>query len=59
MVTALSQDRETARKKIRALRRQVLVHDVNRWAESFLDALNHGGIAGSALMTEGEPEPER
>ncbi len=59
MVTALSQDRETARKKIRALRRQVLVHDVNRWAESFLDALSHGGVAGSALMTEGEPEPER
>ena len=28
-----------ARQRMRALRRQVLTHDVDRWARSFLDAL--------------------
>ena len=36
---ALSQAPEEGRRRMRALRRQVLVHDVDRWARSFLDAL--------------------
>ena len=30
---------EDGRRRMRALRRQVLAHDVDRWARSFLDAL--------------------
>src|SRR3984893_14044554 len=36
---ALNQSPEEGRRRMRALRRQVLVHDVDRWARSFLDAL--------------------
>jgi trehalose 6-phosphate synthase len=36
---ALNQTDEEGRRRMRALRRQVLVHDVDRWARSFLDAL--------------------
>ncbi|MFG1931511.1 trehalose-6-phosphate synthase [Mycobacterium sp. NPDC048908] len=36
---ALTQTPEEGRRRMRALRRQVLVHDVDRWARSFLDAL--------------------
>ncbi|MCV7230783.1 alpha,alpha-trehalose-phosphate synthase (UDP-forming) [Mycolicibacterium komossense] len=36
---ALNQDPEDGRRRMRALRRQVLAHDVDRWARSFLDAL--------------------
>src|SRR3984893_12384524 len=36
---ALNQSVEEGRRRMRALRRQVLVHDVDRWARSFLDAL--------------------
>ena len=36
---ALNQDPEEGRRRMRALRRQVLAHDVDRWARSFLDAL--------------------
>ncbi|ULE35203.1 alpha,alpha-trehalose-phosphate synthase (UDP-forming) [Mycobacterium sp. IDR2000157661] len=36
---ALSQSPEEGRRRMRALRRQVLAHDVDRWARSFLDAL--------------------
>ena len=35
-------------------------HDVDRWAEAFLDALASPGIGGPALMTTGEsaiPDP--
>ncbi len=39
---ALSQSVEEGRRRMRALRRQVLVHDVDRWAQSFLDALAEG-----------------
>ncbi len=38
--TALNQTPEEGRRRMRALRRQVLAHDVERWARSFLDALN-------------------
>jgi trehalose 6-phosphate synthase len=36
---ALNQSAEEGRRRMRALRRQVLAHDVDRWARSFLDAL--------------------
>ena len=36
---ALTQTPEEGRRRMRALRRQVLTHDVDRWAQSFLDAL--------------------
>jgi trehalose 6-phosphate synthase len=36
---ALNQSVDEGRRRMRALRRQVLSHDVDRWARSFLDAL--------------------
>lgn len=36
---ALNQTPEEGRRRMRAMRRQVLAHDVDRWARSFLDAL--------------------
>ena len=36
---ALNQPPEDGRRRMRAMRRQVLAHDVDRWARSFLDAL--------------------
>lgn len=36
---ALNQSPEEGRRRMRALRRQVLVHDVDLWAKSFLEAL--------------------
>src|ERR1700752_4118159 len=36
---AMNQTPEEGRRRMRALRRQVLTHDVDRWARSFLDAL--------------------
>ena len=37
--SALNQTPEEGRRRMRALRRQVLAHDVDRWARAFLDAL--------------------
>src|SRR5690606_5247822 len=36
---AVNQTPEEGRRRMRAMRRQVLAHDVDRWARSFLDAL--------------------
>ncbi|AEV72935.1 Trehalose-6-phosphate synthase [Mycolicibacterium rhodesiae NBB3] len=36
---ALTQDPEEGRRRMRAMRRQVLAHDVDLWAKSFLEAL--------------------
>ncbi|OBK95564.1 trehalose-6-phosphate synthase [Mycobacterium asiaticum] len=36
---ALNQSDEEGRRRMRAMRRQVLAHDVDRWARSFLEAL--------------------
>jgi trehalose 6-phosphate synthase len=36
---ALNIPRDEGRRRMRALRRQVMTHDVDRWARSFLDAL--------------------
>ncbi|MGH3860808.1 alpha,alpha-trehalose-phosphate synthase (UDP-forming) [Actinokineospora sp.] len=40
MHAALTIDPAEGRRRMRALRRQVLTHDVDRWARSFLDALS-------------------
>jgi trehalose 6-phosphate synthase len=37
--TALTMEPAEARRRMRAMRRQVLTHDVDRWARAFLDAL--------------------
>lgn len=37
---AIAVDPETGRRRMRALRRQVMTHDVQRWARSFLAALD-------------------
>jgi trehalose 6-phosphate synthase len=37
--TAFTMPRTESSKRMRSLRRQVLTHDVDRWAHSFLDAL--------------------
>jgi trehalose 6-phosphate synthase len=39
---ALDQSAEEGKRRMRAMRRQVLAHDVDRWARSFLDALAAG-----------------
>jgi trehalose 6-phosphate synthase len=41
---AMNQTPEEGRRRMRALRRQVLAHDVDRWARSFLDALTTPSI---------------
>ncbi|HYB37891.1 MAG TPA: trehalose-6-phosphate synthase [Mycobacterium sp.] len=46
--SALNQPVEEGRRRMRALRRQVLIHDVDRWARSFLDALADAHPPGSA-----------
>jgi trehalose 6-phosphate synthase len=43
---ALNQEPEEGRRRMRSLRRQVLAHDVDRWARSFLDALTGATGAG-------------
>ncbi|MDT5218618.1 MAG: trehalose 6-phosphate synthase [Mycobacterium sp.] len=45
---ALNQSEEEGRRRMRALRRQVLAHDVDRWARSFLDALAESHPSGRA-----------
>ena len=39
---ALDQSADEGKRRMRAMRRQVLAHDVDRWARSFLDALAGG-----------------
>jgi trehalose 6-phosphate synthase len=39
LYAALTIDRDEGRRRMRAMRRQVMSHDVDRWARSFLDAL--------------------
>ena len=43
--TAINQPVEDGRRRMRSMRRQVLAHDVNRWARSFLEALRNTGAA--------------
>ncbi|WP_280415585.1 alpha,alpha-trehalose-phosphate synthase (UDP-forming) [Nocardia carnea] len=56
IVSALTDDRETRRRRMRALRRQVLAHDVDRWARAFLDALAKGQVAGKALVADSDDD---
>ncbi|NKY35838.1 trehalose-6-phosphate synthase [Nocardia speluncae] len=58
VVAALTDDRETRRRRMRALRRQVLAHDVDRWARAFLDALAKGQVAGKALVADSDDDYE-
>lgn len=58
VVSALEDDRDTRRRRMRSLRRQVLAHDVDRWARAFLEALAQGQVAGSALLTDDDVFPE-
>ncbi|MCV7076898.1 alpha,alpha-trehalose-phosphate synthase (UDP-forming) [Mycobacterium szulgai] len=43
---ALTQTPEEGRRRMRAMRRQVLAHDVDRWARSFLEALGEAHPKG-------------
>ncbi len=43
---AVNQIPEEGRRRMRALRRQVLAHDVDRWARSFLDVLANANSKG-------------
>jgi trehalose 6-phosphate synthase len=43
---AINQTPEEGRRRMRALRRQVLAHDVDRWARSFLDVLANANSKG-------------
>jgi trehalose 6-phosphate synthase len=45
---ALNQSEEEGRRRMRAMRRQVLAHDVDRWARAFLDALAESHPTGKA-----------
>jgi trehalose 6-phosphate synthase len=49
---ALNQEPEEGRRRMRALRRQVLAHDVDRWARSFLDALASTPSAERTIQSE-------
>ncbi|MCP2624217.1 trehalose-6-phosphate synthase [Mycolicibacterium smegmatis] len=56
---AVNQNPEEGKRRMRALRRQVLAHDVDRWARSFLDALAATGETGESGVTGGStPESE-
>lgn len=45
MEAALEQSPEEGKRRMRALRRQVLAHDVDRWARAFLEALGNSNPA--------------
>ncbi|CRK53378.1 Trehalose-phosphate synthase [Rhodococcus sp. RD6.2] len=56
MEAALTQGVEDGRRHMRALRRQVLAHDVDRWAKAFLTALSRDSVAGHSLMSSDPAE---
>lgn len=51
IVQALEQQPEQGRRNMRAMRRQVLAHDVDRWARAFLDALAHPTEDGQSTVS--------
>ncbi|EFV11938.2 alpha,alpha-trehalose-phosphate synthase (UDP-forming) [Segniliparus rugosus] len=55
IVAAMEQSSTEGRRRMRALRRQVLSHDVGRWARSFLEAL--AGQIDETAPLESEEEP--
>lgn len=54
---AIHQPVEEGRRRMRSLRRQVLAHDVDRWARSFLDALRSTGAADYPGSSAGNGSP--
>ncbi|WP_197378778.1 alpha,alpha-trehalose-phosphate synthase (UDP-forming) [Mycolicibacterium mengxianglii] len=54
IVAALEQDPEDGRRRMRALRRQVLAHDVDRWARAFLDTLAGDPGADTSQLVDTE-----
>jgi trehalose 6-phosphate synthase len=52
--SALTQSPEEGRRRMRALRRQVLAHDVDRWARSFLGALADAPSKKDEIEAEGQ-----
>ncbi|HWE89422.1 MAG TPA: trehalose-6-phosphate synthase [Pseudonocardiaceae bacterium] len=50
MYSAITVDPAEGRRRMRALRRQVLTHDVDRWARSFLAALNPGDPVADSFL---------
>nr|WP_296768752.1 trehalose-6-phosphate synthase [Rhodococcus sp. (in: high G+C Gram-positive bacteria)] len=51
IVEALEQQPEQGRRNMRAMRRQVLAHDVDRWARAFLNALAHPTEDGQSTVS--------
>ncbi|WP_425303512.1 alpha,alpha-trehalose-phosphate synthase (UDP-forming) [Nocardia wallacei] len=56
ITAALDDDPDSKRRRMRAMRRQVLTHDVDRWARAFLDALAQDRVAGSALLSDDDDD---
>ena len=57
IMTVLHQDPESGRNRMSALHRQVMSHDVHKWAHSFLDTLS--GSAGSSTDCDpADDEPD-
>ncbi|WP_234974445.1 alpha,alpha-trehalose-phosphate synthase (UDP-forming) [Williamsia sterculiae] len=60
ILSAVEQDPDEGRRRMRSLRRQVLAHDVSRWAKSFLGALgadtevSYGPNRGLDLVPDSE-----
>ncbi|NKY53177.1 alpha,alpha-trehalose-phosphate synthase (UDP-forming) [Nocardia vermiculata] len=59
IMSAIEDDPEAKRRRMRSLRRQVLAHDVDRWARAFLDSLAQDRVAGSALLPDNTDEKDR
>lgn len=55
LVRAVRQDREFGRRTMRAMRRQVLTHDVDLWARSFLSALARSRGQGTEAHLTAQP----
>ena len=60
MSAALRMPRDERRTRMRALRRRVLTHDVDRWAASFIEALAPAATsAGAGTITPLVPAPKQ
>ncbi len=58
IVGALTQTPEEGRQRMRALRRQVLTYDLDRWARSFFDALADAKKGSAEVNQDGYSHPE-
>jgi trehalose 6-phosphate synthase len=52
LLNAIHSDPADLHRRMRAMRRRVVDHDVSRWAETFLDALRNGGAQEAPEETE-------